>query len=114
MHRLALLLAAGALLLWTGAMALVLRAAELPDDASGMLVAVFAPGTEAPAAFAAVLAAEGAPVRLTTPALGLLAYAETPGFAGRLRAQGAVLVLGDFPFGPVLAGCAGLGAPLGG
>jgi hypothetical protein len=113
-HRLAFALAAATFLFWAVAMGLSLRAAALPDDASGMIVAVFAPGTEAPEAFARVLAAGGTPVRPTDPGLGLVAFAEAPGFAGRLREQGALLVLGDFPFGPVLAGCSGLGAPLGG
>ncbi len=111
-HRLALLALLAVLAAWGAMFAAAVRAADLPDAASGLVAVVFPPGITAEDGFARVLAAGGAPVRRTVPGgAALLAFAEAPGFAARLRDAGALLVLGDFPFGPVLAGCAGLGAP---
>lgn len=110
-HLLAAIAAATATLAWGGAMVAALRTAELPDDAGGMVVAVFAPGIGPDAAMARLISAGGRPVRRTAPPLAWLVEAPEPGLAARLRAHGAILVLGDFPFGPVLAGCSGLGAP---
>jgi hypothetical protein len=110
-HRLALLALLAVVAAWAGLLAAAVRAADLPDDAAGLVAVVFPPGTPPEEALARTLAAGGLPVRRTAPPGALLAFAEAPGFAGRLREAGAYLVLGDFPFGPVLAGCAGLGAP---
>lgn len=112
-HLIAVAVAVVAVAAWSAAMLVTLRAASLPDQATGMMVAVFAPGTEDQAAFARVLAAGGRPVRRTDPPLAWVVEAPVPGLAARLRAEGALLVLRDFPFGPVLAGCSGLGAPVG-
>lgn len=112
-HLIALAITVAAVAGWSAAMLVALRAAALPDDEAGVMIAVFAPGTTPDAAFTRVLAAGGRPVRRTDPPLAWVVEAQAPGLAARLRAEGAMLVLRDFPFGPVLAGCSGLGAPLG-
>lgn len=107
MHRLhlaALGLLGGALLIWLGAMSLVLSDANLPDAAAGKMLAVFGPLRPAEESFAAIVKAGGRPVR---PVAGFIWVTQSDrlGFAGRLRAQGARAVYGEFTFGPALAGC---------
>lgn len=71
------------------------------DEASGALAGVFPPGHGTMAAYAAVAAAGGTPIRATGGGLVWVARSAEPGFAGRLRAAGAWLVLDPV----VAAGC---------
>jgi len=71
------------------------------DEASGALAAMFPPGHDTMAVYAAVAAAGGTPIRATGGGLVWVARSAEPGFAGRLRAAGAWLVLDPV----VAAGC---------
>jgi len=108
-HRFALVLLAAALAVWGVGMAALMARSAPADAAQGPVLAVFAPGTSPAAMEAAVFAAGGGPVRRTALPFALVAAGPHPGFAGRLRRTGAAWVLGDFPLGPTLAGCAATG-----
>ncbi len=105
-HGLAAVLLAAACVIGLAGTAGLALLADRPDEASGDLVAVFPPGTGETQALAAVAMSDGSirrggpfgPIWLVTSA--------TPGFAGRLRRQGARLVLPGLPFaGLSLGGC---------
>jgi hypothetical protein len=91
-HVLALRLAAAAVGATLSLLAALLLMADRPDEASGDLLVLFVPVRPEPAVLAAVAASE-----LTSA---------TPGFAGRLRQHGPVLILPTSPFvGLSLGGC---------
>lgn len=101
-HRLALLIAAGVLAAWLGVMAVSLRAAALPPEASGTMLVVFPPQMQADAAFAALVRAGALPIRKTW--LGFVWVASAPE-AGRLLTEGAMGTYRDLPVSPEIAGC---------
>ena len=105
-HRLALLLAGGVLVLWTGLMALMLGQAQLPATASGLVLAAFPPGTPPEQAFAAIVRADGEPVRPIWLGFVWVAYGRDGGFVGRLKGEGALAAFGELSLVPVLGGCA--------
>lgn len=105
-HRLALRLAAATVGATLTLLAALLLLADRPGDASGDLLVLFRPGLPAPAVLAAVTASDGAVRRRGPLGLGWELTSATPGFAGRLRQHGAVLVLPTSPFvGLSLGGC---------
>ena len=104
-HRLALLLGAVVMLGWLAVMLAIAHEARLEPAAAGSVLAVFEPGTEADAAFAAIVEAGGRPVRTTWLPFVWVAASDEPGFVGRLTGRGAVAVYGEMPFTPSLAGC---------
>jgi hypothetical protein len=81
---------AAVILAWGLIVALALRSGAVPPEAGGKLFVLFRPGTSETTAFAAILGAGGAPVRLVWGGLGWIAYGEREGFAGRLEEQGAL------------------------
>src|SRR5919106_5237312 len=83
-------LMAAVILAWGLIVALALRSGAVPPEAGGKLFVLFRPGTSETTAFAAILGAGGAPVRLVWGGLGWIAYGEREGFAGRLEEQGAL------------------------
>jgi len=105
-HRLALAIAAGALAMWLTGMAVAMRALTPADAASGRLLVIFPPAVSAVHALEAIANAGGRAFGQTWFLLGWDVLGEEPGFAARLRAQGAY-VLTDLPWLPVLAGCTG-------
>jgi hypothetical protein len=104
-HRLALKLAAAVVALWLVSMIVLVRAAALDPDASGNMLAVFNPGTDEDEVFASLVAAGGRPVRRTWLPFVWVVSGSEPGFAGRLKRQGALGAYGELPFAPALAGC---------
>lgn len=104
-HRLALKLALGVLLAWLAVMALTLYAAALPPQAAGTVVAVFPPGADRNATGDVVLRSGGSPLRQGWLGLAWQAHSDDPGFAGRLRNGGAVLVLRATPAVLLMTGC---------
>lgn len=112
-HRLALGLLAATVAVWAVLLALSLRAAALPDAASGTLLVLFPPSLGEERALAAIVGAGGLPVRRTALGPVWVARGEGGGFVGRLRAAGALAALPDLPFGPGLGGCVVLASPQG-
>ena len=105
-HGLAVALLAAVLFAWAGLVALVVRAADLPPKAAGTMVAVFPPGFDEADALAAVVRADGLPVRTTWLGNVWVVHGPAPGFAGRVREEGAWLALAAVPFEPgLLGGC---------
>lgn len=104
-HRLAVQLFAGVLLLWLIAMALIMRQAALPPDASGMMLAVFEPGISQEQAFARLTRAGARVVRDSGLDFIWVVTGDEPGLAGRLRQHGALGAYRDLPISPVIAGC---------
>lgn len=103
----ALFLGGGFLIAWLMAMALALRALTLPPEATGTVVVVFPPGLNEQAAFAAIVAAGGSPVRTALGTFTWIAHGEEPGFVARLETEGALAAFADIPIGITLAGCLG-------
>jgi hypothetical protein len=104
-HRLALGLLAAVLLIWAAAMALALRGAALGEEAEGIMLAVFPPGTRGAAVLGAVAAADGTLIRSTGLGFVWVVHGPAPGFVGRLRQHGALVAYGEVPFAPSLGGC---------
>jgi pimeloyl-ACP methyl ester carboxylesterase len=104
-HRLALAIAAGIVLVWSLGMAVAMRAAALPPEASGAMIAVFPPALDENAALAAIVAAGGQPIRRTWIGSVWVVQGETPGYAGRLASEGALAAYREFPLSPEIAGC---------
>jgi hypothetical protein len=90
------------------AMALVLWASQGGANEDGLLIAVFPPTVDERSIMQAVVAAEGTFVRASLPATIVIAHSNEPGFADRLKAEGAWLTYSDAPFGDGLAGCLAL------
>lgn len=96
------------LIAWLGTVGLVLRAAALPPEASGRMFVLFPPGTSNATAFAAILDAGGAPLRVALGEFGWIVHGEEPGLAGRLAARGALAAFPGLPAGMPLVGCLGM------
>lgn len=104
-HKLALWLAIAVVVVALGAMAAAMRAAALPDDASGVMLVVFQPGIGEDEIFARLIAAGGAPLRPTWLPFVWVVSGEPAGFVGQIRATGALGAYGELPFSPQIAGC---------
>ena len=104
-HRLALGLLAGVLAAWLVVMAVVVRFAALPPEASGTMLAIFDPGTPADVVFAGLTRAEARIVGPTDLGFVWLVSSDQPGLAGRLAASGAIGAYRELPVSPTLAGC---------
>ena len=104
-HRLALTLGAAVLAVWLAVMLAVAHEARLEPSASGTVLALFEPGTDADVAFAAIISAGGRPVRSTWLPFVWVTVGDEHGFVGRLMEHGAVAAYGEMPFAPSLAGC---------
>ncbi len=104
-HRLALGLFAGILCAWLLAMALLMRSAALPAEASGTMLVVFGTGMEETAIFAAITRANGRPVRATVFGFIWIVAGEEKGLAGRLAQEGAIGAYRELPISPTIAGC---------
>lgn len=108
-HRVALAFFFAILVAWSAGLALVLRQANLPDEATGRVFAVFPLDQGREQAFAAAAGTEAVFVRATWLGSGLVLQSDSPGFVARLKAAGAVVVFRAAPFDLfTLAGCTGL------
>lgn len=105
MHRLALTLFASVIITWLVIMAALMRASALPPEASGVMLAVFEPGTSSDAIFAALTRAEARPIRATAFGFIWVVAGDAPGLAGKLAATGAIGAYRDLPINPTIAGC---------
>jgi len=104
-HRLAFSVFFGVIAIWLVAMAVLMRASALPPEASGVMLAVFEPGTPSDTIFAKLAAAEARPIRETAFGLIWVVTGDTAGLAGRLHDQGAIGAYRDLPISPTIAGC---------
>ncbi len=100
-HRFAVTFFFGVIALWLVVMVAIMRDAVLPPGATGIMLVVFEPGTEADAAFAAITRAAAKPIRKT--AFGFIWVVD--GNAGKLKAEGALGSYRDLPISPTIAGC---------
>lgn len=107
-HRFALKLLAWITGIWFVGMALLFKAAALPPEASGTVIALFPIGTETTRA---VTASAAAGAKLVSPSWFenvLVVADEAPGLAGRLKEHGALAVFANTSFGGFsFAGCIG-------
>lgn len=104
-HKFALAFGGIVLVLWLVVMAVMMRQAALPPEASGPLLAVFEPGTSADEIFARIVAANGKPMRGTILGFVWVVAGDEAGLAGRLEAEGAIGTYAELPFNASLAGC---------
>ena len=104
-HRLALGLFLGVLAVWIAVMAVLIRQASLPPEASGPMLAVFQPGTPPDDIFAKLTLAGARPVRETAFGFIWVVAGDEPGLAGRLAGQGAIGAYRELPLNPTIAGC---------
>ena len=104
-HKFALWLATAVVAVSLLAMAVAMRAAALPPEASGKMLVVFEPGTGQEDILERLIAAGGAPVRRTWLPFVWVVAGDAPGFAGAMMRHGAMGAYGEMPFSPQLAGC---------
>ena len=104
-HRLALGLFAAVVGVWIAVMAVVMRDAALPPEASGLMLAVFEPGLPDDVVFAHLVRAGARPVKPTAFGFIWVVAGDEPGLAGRLTAEGAIGTYRDLPISPTIAGC---------
>ncbi|MGQ0485464.1 MAG: hypothetical protein ACT4SY_08960 [Hyphomicrobiales bacterium] len=104
-HRLALTLFITVLGVWIVVMAAIMRAAALPPEASGPMLAVFEPGTPEDQLFASLVDAGAKPVRATAFGFIWVVAGDEPGLAGRLIERGAIGAYAELPLSPSIAGC---------
>ena len=104
-HRLALALFAGVIAVWLTGMAIVMRHAALPPEASGPMLAIFEPGTPEGEIFASLTRAEARIVRKGGLGFIWVVAGDEPGLAGRLEREGALGAYRELPVSPVIAGC---------
>ena len=104
-HRLALALFAGVIAVWLVGMAVVMRHAALPPEASGTMLAVFEPGMPEDQVFASLTRADARIVKPSGLGFIWVVASDEPGLAGRLRHEGALGAYRELPVSPVIAGC---------
>jgi hypothetical protein len=104
----ALVLIAGAASIYLGAVLLALRALVLPAEESGRLFVLFPPAISESAAFGAIVAAGGEPIRPVIGGFGWAAHGAGEGFVGRLESGGALATFREAPAGLPLLGCFGM------
>jgi hypothetical protein len=86
-HGLAATLAAVVFVIWLGLMAVSWRAAALPPQATGTVLAVFPLRHTEGQIFSAILRAGGKPVSTTWLGPAWSAHGDEVGFVGKLRAE---------------------------
>lgn len=104
-HRLAISLFLSVLAVWITVMAVLMRQASLPHEASGLMLAVFEPGTPPDDIFAKLTIAGAKPIRETAFGFIWVVAGDEPGLAGRLAGQGAIGAYRELPLNPSIAGC---------
>ena len=104
-HRLAFGLFFNVIFLWVAVMAVLMRQASLPLEASGPMLAVFEPGTTPDDIFAKLTIAGARPIRETAFGFIWVVAGDEPGLAGRLADQGAIGAYRELPLNPTIAGC---------
>jgi hypothetical protein len=104
-HKLAVTLFAGTLLATGLAMAGVMYAGRATEAEAGTLLVVFPPSTRPNSVFGKIILAGGKPIRPTWVNGTWVVHGDEPGFAGRLKAQGAIGAYRNSPVLPQLAGC---------
>lgn len=104
-HRLALALFLGVIVVWLAGMAVVMRHAALPPEASGPMLAIFEPGMTEEDMFARLARANARIVKQSGLPFVWVVAGEEPGLAGRLQAEGALGAYRELPVSPVIAGC---------
>lgn len=104
-HRLAIALFIAVVVIWLAVMAVVMRAAALPPDASGTMLAVFEPGTTEDEIFSRLTRADARPVRPTAFGFIWIVAGESPGLVARLKEHGAIGAYRELPISPTIAGC---------
>ncbi|MEM6381250.1 MAG: hypothetical protein AAF739_01130 [Pseudomonadota bacterium] len=89
-------------------MAFVLWFAQGDANEDGLVLAVFPPMTSEATIMRSIALADGTYVRASLPASIIIAHSSHPGFADRLKSNGAWLTYSEAPFGDQLAGCMAL------
>ena len=104
-HKLAIGMFAAVLLATALAMAGTMLAGRASDEEAGTLLAVFPPSTRPNNVFGRIILAGCKPIRPTWVHGTWVVHGDDPGFAGRLKAQGAIGAYRNSPVMPQLAGC---------
>ena len=104
-HKFAGLAFLSVIAIWLFIMAVLMRQSALPPDASGMMLAVFEPGTPADEIFAKLTRADATPIRETAFGFIWIVTSDVPGLAGRLENYGAIGTYRELPISPTIAGC---------
>lgn len=90
---------------WLVGMAIAMRHAALPPEATGPMLVVFEPGTSQNEIFSSIVASGAKPVRETWLGFAWVVAGDEPGMAGRLVAHGAIGTYAEMPFSPSISGC---------
>lgn len=107
-HRWAIGFLAAILGVWAVAMVLLLRQADLPDEASGTVFVVFESGSSDIERLTLLARADGVVIGQTSLPNIWVVHSEESGFAGRLRRAGASAVFREIDMSNVsVNGCFG-------
>lgn len=110
-HRWAIGLLVIVLVVWGAVMWVVIRTADLPDETAGTVLVVFRPDMPRNERLMTIARADGRVIAETGLPSTWLVHSERAGFAGRLRAAGALSVFRETDLTTInLSGCFG-GAP---
>jgi len=104
-HRFAALFFLGTMLLFVALSAIYMISSRANDTETGTMLAVFAPSTSERDVFGKIILAGSKPIRPTWVTGTWVVHADEAGFAGRLKAHGALGAYTSSPILPQLAGC---------
>jgi hypothetical protein len=104
-HKFAAAFFATVLLVSLAGMAAFMVASRADDAQTGTMLAVFHPSTSEQDVFGKIILAGGRPIRPTWMPGTWIVYGDSAGFAGKLKAHGALGAYTSSPVLPQLAGC---------
>jgi hypothetical protein len=104
-HKFALTFFASVIALWLIAMAIIMRAGALTQEATGTMLAVFDPNTPSDKVFESIISAGANPIRQTSFGFIWVVSSDEAGLAGRLKENGAIGSYRNLPLSPTIAGC---------
>ena len=104
-HKFALIFFSSVIVVWLIAMAFIMRQGALGPEATGIMMAVFEPGSPPDKVFASLINAGAKPIRQTSFGFIWVVTSDEPGLAGRLKANGAIGSYRNLPINPTIAGC---------
>ena len=104
-HKFAFTFFGVVMLAWLLVMLVLVRNAALPAEATGAMLAVFNPGVSETEAVQMIAAAKGRIIKQSGVSFAWLVQSDEAGFAGRLKANGAIGAYRELPISIELAGC---------
>jgi hypothetical protein len=104
-HKFALMFFGSVFVAWLLLMAVLMRNAALPPEASGTMLAVFDPKVSELEALKMIAEADAKILRKSNFDFIYVVQSDEPGLAGKLKKSGALGAYKELPIAPELAGC---------